>query len=162
MKVKQGDKVKVEYEGKLENGEVFDSSEKQGHPITFEVGAHQVVPGFEKAVDGMDKGEEKEVTLQPEEAYGKPNPEMTRKFPKDKLPKEPEPKVGMMVALASPDGRQIPALISEVGETEVTLDLNHPLAGKVLKFKIKVVGINDPEEKTEGHKDHDCDCGHDH
>jgi len=144
MKVKKGDKVKVEYEGKLESGEVFDSSNhgEHSHPLEFEVGAGKVIKGFDEAVEGMEKGEEKEVTIEPENAYGEPNPQLTQKVPRDKLPKEPEPKSGMMLVLATADGRQAPARITKVNKNEVTIDLNHPLAGKKLIFKIKVVEIN--------------------
>tara|TARA_Y100000310_G_C20396203_1_gene675222 strand:+ start:47 stop:514 length:468 start_codon:yes stop_codon:yes gene_type:complete len=154
MTVKNGDKVSVEYEGKLETGEVFDSSKHDGHdhPITFEVGAKQVVPGFEKAVVGMKKGESKEFTLKPEEAYGQPNPELVKKFPKKNLPEGQEPQAGQMIALGTPDGKQIPATIKEVGEEDLTLDLNHPLAGKTLNFSIKVVGVNEPESEGEEHQ----------
>jgi FKBP-type peptidyl-prolyl cis-trans isomerase 2 len=91
----------------------------------------------------MDAGEEKEITLKPEEAYGELNPEYVQKVPKDKFP--PEAKEGMMIGLPLSDGQQIPATIKEMGENEVTLDLNHPLAGKTLIFKIKVVSFEDGE-----------------
>lgn len=141
MKVKEGSKVKIEYEGRLEDGTVFDSSEKQGKPLEIEVGAKQVIPGFEKALVGMEKGQEKEVTLPPEEAYGPRRPELVKAVPRDQLPKEPEPKAGMMLGITLPNGQQLPAVIAEVGEKEVKLDLNPPLAGKILVFKIKVVEI---------------------
>lgn len=141
MTIKKGDKVKIDYEGKLEDGTVFDSSEKHGKPLEFEVGAGQIIKGFEEAVTGMKKGEEKEVKLAPTEAYGDHNPQLSRKIPRDKLPKEPEPKPGMVLAIGTPDGKQFPAKIMEVSDTEVTLDLNHPLAGKTLVFKIKIVEI---------------------
>lgn len=141
MPVKEGDKVKVEYTGTFEDGTVFDSSEKHGQPLEFQVGSKQVVPGFEKALIGMEKDEEKEITLKPEEAYGDPNPELVKKIPKDQMPKDKELKPGMMLGVGLPTGQQIPAMIKEVGDTEVTIDLNHPLAGKVLIFKIKLVEI---------------------
>ena len=144
MAVKDGDKVSVEYEGKFEDGEVFDTSKhgEHSHPLEFEVGKGQVIKGFDEAVKGMEKGEEKEVTIQPEEAYGKRNEQLVKKFPKDKLPKDQEPEEGMMLAVGLPDGRQIHARITKVEHNEIEVDLNHPLAGKVLIFKIKVVGIN--------------------
>ena len=136
--IKKGDKVKVEYTGKLEDGTVFDSSEGKA-PLCFEVGAQQVIPGFEKAVEGMKKDEEKEFTLKVDEAYGPVKEEMVQEIPRDKLPAEPEPKEGMMLMMQAPTGQQIPAKVTEVTDTEVTLDLNHPLAGKTLNFKIKLV-----------------------
>lgn len=144
MPVKEGNKVKVEYEGKLEDGKVFDTSEHDGHqhPLEFEVGKNQVIKGFEEAVVGMDLNEEKEVTIPKEKAYGEPNPKLVSKIPREKLPSEQEPKKGMMLQAGLPDGRKVPAVITEVTDKEVTIDLNHPLAGKTLIFKIKVVEIN--------------------
>jgi len=93
----------------------------------------------------MKKGEEKEIKLSPEQAYGEAKPDMIKKFPKDKLPPGQEAKPGMMIMLNSPDGRKFPAKIVEkiveVDDKEVSIDFNHPLAGKALNFKIKVVEI---------------------
>jgi len=143
MPIKNGDKVKVDYTGTLEDGTVFDTSEGK-QPLEFEVGSGQLIKGFDTAVVGMEKGDEKEITLQPAEAYGEPNPQMMQKVPKDKLPAPPdgqELKVGMMLAVGMPNGQQMPAKIAEVTDTEVIIDINHPLAGKVLNFKIKVVDV---------------------
>ena len=142
MPIKEGDKVKIEYTGTLDNGTVFDSSEKHGKPLEIQIGAGQVIKGFENAVIGMEKGQEKEITLKPAEAYGEYNPKLMKKLPREQLPKEPEPKSGMILVITTPDGRQFPALIKEVAGNEVTIDLNHPLAGKTLHFKIKVVDIS--------------------
>ena len=138
VSVKKGDKVKVDYTGTFENGTVFDTSEGR-RPLEFTVGSGQVVKGFDEAVIGMEKGEEKEITLQPSEAYGDPNPLLIKKLPKEQLPKDAE--VGSILTLSLSNSQQIPAKVTEIKDEEVILDLNHPLAGKVLKFKIKVVGI---------------------
>ncbi len=141
MPIKKGDKIKVDYTGTLDDGTVFDSSEGK-QPLEFEVGAGNIIKGFDSAVIGMEKGEEKEIKIPPAEAYGDSNPELIKKFPRDKLPSDKEPKQGMMLVLGTPDGKKIPAKIAEVNEKEVTLDLNHPLAGKALNFKIKIVEIS--------------------
>ncbi|MFH1828536.1 MAG: peptidylprolyl isomerase [Nanoarchaeota archaeon] len=141
MEVKLGDKVKVEYTGTLEDGTVFDSSEKHNHPLEFEVGAKQVITGFEDAILGMKKDEEKEIKLKPEEAYGDNNLEFIKEVPKEQLPKEQEPEIGGMLLLNLPNGQQIPAKIVGLNDDSVTIDLNHPLAGKVLIFKIKILNI---------------------
>ena len=141
MPIKKGDKIKIEYEGKLEDGTVFDSSENQGEPLEFEVGGQILMEEFENAVIGMDVGDEKEFQLQPQEAYGEYNDQLIKKVPKDQLPKTEELKEGMMLILGLPNGVQIPASVLEVTEDEVTIDLNHPLAGKVLNFKVKIVEI---------------------
>ncbi len=140
--VKKGDIVKVEYEGSLEDGTVFDcSANHNNQPLEFEAGSGKIIKGFDNAVLGMRKGEEKTIKLKPAEAYGDPNPALIQKLPRIHLPKEPEPKAGMMLIATLPNGQQIPARITAVAATEVTLDLNHPLAGKTLIFKIKVVDI---------------------
>ena len=142
MAIKNGDKVKVEYTGTFDDGTVFDSSEKHGQPLEFEVGAKQVIAGFDAAVVGMEKGEEKAITLTPADAYGEPNPKMIQEVPAAKLPKDKELKVGMMLLVTLPNGGKLPAKIIEIGDEKVKLDLNHPMAGKVLHFKIKIVEIS--------------------
>jgi FKBP-type peptidyl-prolyl cis-trans isomerase 2 len=139
--VKSGDTIKVHYTGSLDDGTVFDSSEKHDQPLQFVVGGGQIIKGFDTAVIGMKIGEEKKIRLEPKEAYGDVNPMLIRKFPKDKLPGDREMKPGMMLLMGLPNGQQMPVKITEVGKTEVTLDLNHPLAGKPLNFALKLVEI---------------------
>ncbi len=146
-KIKKGDKVKVEYTGKLKDGTVFDTSEGKA-PLSFEIGAKQVIPGFEKAIEGMKVGEDKEFTLSVEEGYGPIKAELQQEIPRDKLPEKPEPKQGMMLLMKAPTGQQIPARIVKVADGKVTIDINHPLAGKELTFTVKVTGVNEPEEKA--------------
>ncbi len=142
--VKKGDKIKVEYTGTLDDGTVFDSSQHDGHshPIEFEVGSGQVIQGFDKAVTGMKLNEEKEFKILAKDAYGDSNMQLIQEISRDKLPKEPEPKKGMWLGMQTPDGHTIKAKIIKVTKTAITIDLNHPLAGKDLTFKIKVVGIS--------------------
>ena len=139
MTIKTGNFVKVEYTGTFDDGTVFDSSEKHGKPLQFKVGMKQMIPGFENAVIGMEVGEEKEITLKPEEAYGQINGELIQKVPRDKVPAEIEK--GMILGMTLPDGKQIPARVTEVNDQEVIIDLNHELAGKKLHFKIKIVEV---------------------
>lgn len=141
MPIKNGDKVKVEYEGKLDDGTIFDSSKNHDKALEFEVGAGQVIKGFDDAMVGMEKDEEKDVKIQPTEAYGDHNADMIKKVPRDQLPKEQELKTGMMLGATMPNGAQIPAKIVEVTDETVMIDLNHPLAGKTLNFKLKVLEI---------------------
>ena len=138
---KSGDKVTLEYTGTLSDGTVFDSSKTNNSPLSFKLGEGMVIPGFEKAVLGMKKGEEKEFTLAPSEAYGDVNPQLTHKFPRSEFPSGQEPKVGMMMMLGGPNGQQARATISEVTADSVTLDMNHPLAGKALTIKIQITEI---------------------
>ncbi len=140
-KVAKGDKIKVEYVGKLKDGTVIDSSEKQGAPLEFKVGEGQIINGFDTAVVGMEKGEEKEITLPPNKAYGDRNPELIQELPKENFPEDQEIRPGMVLMMKLQDGRQIPAVISEIKDNSVILDFNPPLAGKTLIFEIKVVDI---------------------
>ncbi len=142
MTVKEGNKVKIEYTGTLDDGMVFDSSEKHKKPLEFEVGSKQVIKGFEDAVKGMAEGEEKEIKLEPQDAYGNLNPDLVKKVPKEQLPTDKELKSGMVLLASLPNGTQLPCKVTKVEDKEVTLDMNHPLAGKKLNFKIKVVEIS--------------------
>ncbi len=139
--VKKGDTIKVDYEGSLEDGTVFDASQNHGQQLEFEVGSGQLIKGFDEAVVGMKVGQEKKVDIDPENAYGQRNPEMLKEIPREQLPKDQEPKVGMGMIIGLPNGSKFPATIAKVSDKTVTLDLNHPLAGKKLTFKIKVAQI---------------------
>ncbi len=159
MPVEKGKQVKVRYTGTLEDGTVFDSN-VDGESLSFVVGSGQIIKGFENAMIGMEIGQEKEITLQPADAYGNPDPRLIMKVPRARLPKNVEPKVGMPIHLSSPDGDHVQACITAVTKTEVTIDLNSPLAGKVLKFKLKLEEFGEPDPDQCGCS---CDeCGHDH
>jgi FKBP-type peptidyl-prolyl cis-trans isomerase 2 len=139
-KVKVSAKVKVHYTGKLLDGQIFDSSLER-EPLEFEVGQGQMIKGFEAAVLGMEKGDKKEVTLAPEEAYGEHRPEMTQEVKKTDLPEDLKPEVGMTLMSSTPDGQQFKVNVAEVREDSILIDANHPLAGKSLVFDIEVVEI---------------------
>jgi peptidylprolyl isomerase len=150
QKVENGMFVSVNYTGTLNNGEQFDSSEGRP-PLEFKVGGGQVIKGFDMAVVGMLLHEEKTFTLAPEEAYGARNEGHQHELSRAEIPHEITPKVGQILALTSSDRQRIPARIMAVDEEKVTFDLNHPLAGQSLTFKIKVVGISEtPTQKSEG------------
>ncbi len=140
MTVSKGDNIKVEYEGRLEDGTIFDSTAKHGgEPLAFEVGAGQMIKGFDEGVLGMKLDEEKEITLKPGEAYGEYNEEAVQEVPKKLMPDGIE--VGMQIGVPTQQG-SIPATITKIDSDMVTIDMNHELAGKTLIFKIKVVTIN--------------------
>jgi FKBP-type peptidyl-prolyl cis-trans isomerase 2 len=139
--VTKGNKIKVEYIGKLEDGTVFDSSEKHDCPLEFIVGEGHLIKGFDNAVVGMKIGEEKEIKIPPEEAYGPHNPELVSDMRKDMFPEEQEIKPGMVFMVNTQDGRQLTVRVTKVADENVTIDLNPPLAGKTLVFKIKVLEI---------------------
>lgn len=152
-KVENGLFVKMDYTGSLGNGQVFDSSQGK-QPIEVQVGAGQLIKGFEKELLGMSLNEKKTFTVSPEDAYGEKDPNRSRTFPRKDMTSDIEPQVGQMVTLGAPDGRQMPAQITEVTDKSVTLDLNHPLAGQTLTFEIEVLGISKEATMASG----GCNC----
>lgn len=140
MAVKANDKVKVHYKGTLSDGQVFDSSEGRD-PLEFTVGTGQVIPGFENGILGMEIDESKTIEIPSAEAYGEPKAEMIQEVPMSQLPEEIKPEVGMQLMTQTPDGQQIPLVVTEVKEDTITVDANHPLAGKDLTFELTLVGI---------------------
>lgn len=154
--VEKGLFVSVEYKGTLENGDVFDTSHGRA-PLEVKVGAGQLIKGFEDALMGMALNDKKTVTLEPDQAYGHRSEDMVHSFTREEIPAELNPQVGQTVGLTTQDGQQIPAHIVEVTDEQVTVDLNHPMAGKTLTFEIEVVGIS--ETPTQQHAG--CNCGAD-
>lgn len=138
--VKQNDTVKVHYTGKLANGEVFDSSLERD-PMEFQVGKGQLIPGFENGIIDMKVNEKKTLVIPSEEAYGEPRKELIQEVPKDKLPEEIKPEVGMGLVSTTPDGNEIQLVVKEVKDDAIVVDGNHPLAGQELTFEIEVVEI---------------------
>jgi peptidylprolyl isomerase len=142
--IKKGDKVKIDYTGKLDDGTVFDSSTHgdHSHPLEFEVGSGKVIPGFDNAVMGMKLDEEKDIVIEPKDAYGQPNKDLVKPIPKSQIPESDKIQKGMQLMMQTNTGQQLPVIVVDVDETNIMIDLNHPLAGKTLHFHIKVVEIN--------------------
>ncbi|MDD3433442.1 MAG: peptidylprolyl isomerase [Tepidiphilus sp.] len=138
---KAGDTVQVHYTGKFDDGSVFDSSAGR-EPLEFTVGSGQVIPGFEQAVEGMAVGQTKTVTIPAAEAYGDRVAEAVLQVPREQLPPDLEPEVGQRLVMQSRDGRQIPIVVVEVTEDSITIDANHPLAGRDLTFEIELVSVH--------------------
>ena len=137
---KSGDTVKIHYTGTLDDGTQFDSSDGRD-PLEFELGAGQVIPGFDAAVDGMGVGENKSVRIEAESAYGERHEQLIQEVPRDALPEEIKPEVGMALQSQSPEGQVANLVIIEVTEESITVDGNHPLAGQALNFDIELVAI---------------------
>lgn len=140
QQVKQGDKVKVHYHGKLTDGTTFDSSEGR-NPLEFEVGSGAVIPGFDNGVMGMSIGEKRTINIPADEAYGQRHEELVMDFPKERFPEDMNPEVGMQLMMNNGAGQQFPVTIVNVREDSVTLDANHHLAGQDLIFDIELVDI---------------------
>tara|TARA_R110002124_G_scaffold116400_4_gene272750 strand:+ start:9049 stop:9585 length:537 start_codon:yes stop_codon:yes gene_type:complete len=140
----EGVNATVHYRGTLEDGSEFDNSHIRGEPITFTVGAGQMIPGFNDAVDGMTVGDTKTVTLTPDLAYGDVNPDAQTTFPTSGFPEGVELVEGMPIPLKTPDGRTMMGRLAEQHGDTVTIDLNHPLAGQTLQFEIELVEVTTP------------------
>lgn len=137
---KKGDNVKVHYTGKFLDGKVFDSS-KERAPLEFKIGDKKVIPGFEHAVIGMQPGELKTVTLSSIEAYGPHLEELVTDVGREHFPEHITPEIGQQLEIQSEEGLQAIVMITKIAGDTVTLDANHPLAGKDLVFDIELVEI---------------------
>ena len=142
--VKENNTVKVNYTGKLSDGQVFDSTEGK-EPIEFTLGQGRLIPGFEKGLIDMELNEKKTITIPKEEAYGEVNKDLIQEVKKSELPQEMAPEVGMGLVSKSPDGQEMNLLVVEVRDETIVIDGNHPLAGKELIFDLEVIEIKDTE-----------------
>ena len=140
QQVKAGDVVKVHYTGKLTNGDQFDSSTGI-EPLEFTVGAGQMIKGFDAAMPGMTVGEKKTINILPEDAYGVKDEKAIIEFPKENIPKDMKPEVGMQLQLRNESGQPFPVTIAEIKDDIIVLDANHSLAGKELVFDIELMEI---------------------
>ncbi len=137
---KAGDTVLVHYTGSFDDGAEFDSS-LDGEPLEFTVGQGEVIPGFDNAVDGLDEGETRTVSIPPDEAYGNHRDDLVAVIGREQLPTEIDPEVGLVLEMSSEDGIVTNVTITEIGDDTITLDANHELAGKKLNFEITLVEI---------------------
>jgi peptidylprolyl isomerase len=137
---KSGDTVRVHYHGRLHSGETFDSSDGRD-PLEFELGSGQVIAGFDNGVSGMTIGEKKTIEIPCAEAYGPHNEAMIIEMPKERFPEGMEVEVGMPLMMSDGQGQQLQVSVTAINEQTVTLDANHPLAGKDLIFDLELVEI---------------------
>jgi len=145
---KEGDRVKVHYTGRLDDGTVFDSSECKedecgcGHdPMEFTIGSGEVIPGFDKGVIGLEVGASKTVHIPVEEAYGERIEEMVAQVPRGDLPPEIKPEIGAQLEVTQEDGQIFQVLVTDMNDETITIDANHPLAGQALNFDLRLVEI---------------------
>jgi peptidylprolyl isomerase len=137
---KQGDTVQVHYTGSLGDGTIFDSSAKRS-PLEFTVGQGQVIPGFERAVDGMEAGDQKTVVIPADQAYGVRDERLVIRMDRSRMPQDLELEVDDRLQVRRPDGQIMNVTVIDISESEVTLDGNHFLAGQDLTFEIELIGI---------------------
>lgn len=135
-----GDTVVVEYTGTLDDGTQFDTSVGK-EPLEFKLGSGDVIPGFEKGLTGMKVGEQKTIDIMPEDAYGPHHEKLVQEVPVDKFPPHVELKKGLLLTMKAPTGQVLMARVAEIKGNTAMLDLNHPLAGKALHFKVKLLAI---------------------
>lgn len=140
MAIKNGDKIRAHYTGSLNDGTEFDSSRNRD-PITFTVGDGTIIPGFEKAVLGHKIGDKVKVRIQPEEAYGNHDPELIFTVERAQMPDNIPLEIGTPLHLANDQGA-MDAIITDIDPENITLDANHPLAGKELIFEIEIIAVN--------------------
>ncbi len=138
--VKKGDTIRIHYTGKLEDGTIFDSSEGT-NPLEFTVGGGEIISGLEQGVVGMSPGESKTITIPTEQAYGLHVKERVFEFDKKKAPENFDPEIGQRLQMYRADGMPIMATVIGISESSVTMDCNHPLAGKPLVFDATLVEI---------------------
>ena len=139
-RVKENDKVKEHYTGKLTTGQIFGSSLER-EPIEVTLGQGQLIPGFEKELVNMEVNEKKTITVPKEEAYGDIMEELFHEIKKSELPEDIKPEIGMMLVAQNPDGTENQLRITDVKEESIIIDANHVLAGQDLTFELELVAI---------------------
>ena len=136
-----GDIVSVHYHGTLNDGSTFDSSYDRGDPINFTVGSGMMIEGFENNIRGMSLGEKKKFTIPSDQAYGPHDEEAVQNIPREQFPQDMEIEPGLVVTGGRPNGQSVNATIVSENENTVTLDFNHPMAGKDLTFEVEIVHL---------------------
>lgn len=139
--VKAGDTVAIHYTGTLLDGTTFDSSDGRD-PLEFVVGSGQVIPGLDVVIPGMAVGDKKTVQIECAQAYGPLNPAMRQAIPREGIPDDIPLEIGTQLQMQTPNGQALPVMVVELDEATVTLDANHPLAGKDLTFDIELMRID--------------------
>ncbi len=137
---KNGDTVKIHYTGTLSDGRVFESS-KEGDPFEFVIGEGNVISGIEKEVEEMSVGDKKQISIPPEEAWGERREDLVVDVPKDEIPENISPEIGMQLQVGNQDGSTLRVTVTHVDDEKVVLDGNHPLAGQTLVFDLELVEI---------------------
>lgn len=135
-----GNTIRMHYTGTFSDGAVFDSSEGRD-PLEFQLGAGQIIPGLDRAIAGMTVGEKKQVTVAPADAYGERDDTRIQEVPRAQLPEDLPTEPGTQLAMRTPEGHTMPVTVAAATDDTVTLDANHPLAGRELTFDVEIVEI---------------------
>jgi FKBP-type peptidyl-prolyl cis-trans isomerase SlyD len=151
MKISKGSVVGLEYRLHLGDGNVIDQSE--GQPLSYLHGVGQIVPGLERELEGLSEGDSRQVVVKPADGYGDHDPAGIQAVPRAAFPAGMDVKEGMQFGARAPDGSQVPVTVKKVEGDQVTIDANHPLAGKTLHFDVKVKSVRQAteEEMQHGH-----------
>lgn len=162
MKIAKGNVVGLEYSLHLGDGQIIDASTPE-QPLSYLHGEGEIVPGLERALEGMDVGESKQVVVSPEDGYGNHDPAGIQEVPSHAFPTNIVPEVGMQFTARGPHGEPVPFLVKELKGKTVVIDMNHPLAGETLHFSVKVTEVRTAtaEELEHGHA-HMPGHGHEH
>ncbi len=148
--VTDGSTVTIHYTGTLDDGTEFDNSRNRGEPIVVTVGEGQLITGFNDALLGMAANETKSFRLEPDDAYGHPDPERNTTLDKTIFPDDFKFEAGMTIPLTGPEGQPFMSTLTEISDATITVDLNHPMAGKTLNFEVEVISIAGDNETTTG------------
>jgi peptidylprolyl isomerase len=144
---KTGDHVRVHFTGKLNDGTVFATSTETS-PLEFTLGGNEVLPGIEEAVAGMEPGQTKTVEIASDQAYGARHDELKQEIPRESLPEDLEPEVGQQLRVDRPGMQPLIVSVSDISDASVTIDGNHPLAGRDLTFDLELVEIGEAGAST--------------
>ncbi len=161
MKIGKNSVVSMEYTLKDDAGEVVDSSEGS-EPLTYLHGHGQIVAGLESALDGKAKGDKVSVTVSPKDGYGERNDKKVMQIERSRLPGEMKPEIGMQLAAEGPNGEVVPLWITKIAGDDITLDGNHPMAGKALHFAVEIKDIRQATKQELDHGHVHGEHGHDH
>lgn len=140
LSIGEGVQVTLHFSLSLSTGEVIDSN-FEGEPVTFTVGDGNMLPGFEAALFGMKQGEEHALVVPPESGFGQHNPENIQLFPRAQFPQDAQLQAGLMISFADAQNNEMPGVVTDIDETTVTVDFNHPLAGRDILFSVKIIDV---------------------
>jgi FKBP-type peptidyl-prolyl cis-trans isomerase SlyD len=156
MKIAKNLFVAIEYCLSLDSGEEVDRS-RSGNPLNFITGTGQIISGLEKEIMGMEAGDSANITVEPDDAYGPARENLVHEIPRSQFPADADIKPGVKLQAQSPNG-PIMIVIKTVEDDNVTVDLNHPLAGQRLHFDVKIVEVREPSAQELSTESEGCSC----